>query len=147
MIFCFIRFFYALFLSEPSNNSQDFQSFTSFFQKIRPIFILAVAFPKPPLRKEPRFTRHITTLPHAGRAAASASTACQSLPHLLILIFPPILFRHFQKFSKLLFPLLLHLPPIINYLLCLIQFSIKCSSIRYYDGFLLFFTMKYTTSL
>ena len=35
-----------------------------------------------------------------------------SLRPLFILILPPILFRHFQKFSKLLYPLLLHLPRI-----------------------------------
>ena len=34
---------------------------------------------------------------------------------LLILILPPILFRHFQKFSKLLYSLSLHLPWIKNF--------------------------------
>ena len=38
---------------------------------------------------------------------------------LLILILPPILFRHFQKFSKLLYPLRFHLP------------SIQCFTIRF----------------
>lgn len=89
-------------------NSQDFQLMIPFplfeLEKSTVFFQLAVVFPNlfhfilkfskilsPPLREEPRFSRHITPLP-THIVQPNGSTMCQSLPRSLSIVIRTIFF-------------------------------------------------------